>query len=108
MANRYQNPRADYRQIAHEDRPDIRLFYASAQFPPPKNSFESSQEIIEHLKILLRSHMKDLAVAQGNNGIKVDAYLKSWKESDNWDLLKGKREVVVEFRLDFKSVISYT
>lgn len=41
------------------------------------------------------------------DGMKGDAVVKSWKESDEWDLIKDKGELIVNFRLDFECIISY-
>lgn len=100
MANHNENSRTDF----HDDHANYLMF-----MPPPQNSFafESSEAILDELRILLGCQLKELDVAKGYNGIKVDVNLKSWKESYNWDLLNEKREVVVEIILEFKSVISY-
>lgn len=96
MGNRNENSRPD------DDYPNYLMFMA-----PPQNSFELSEAILEDFRILLQSQLRNLEAAKGHSDIKVDVKLKSWKESYNRDLLSGKRELVVEFRLDFKSVISY-
>lgn len=60
------------------------------------------------LKFEVKEHLERLSVTKGCDNVKVDAVIKSWKESDDWDFIKAERKLVVNFRLDFKSVISYT
>lgn len=60
------------------------------------------------LERVIEDHFKGLSVSFGSDSVKVDADIKSWTESDEWDLVLDKQELVVNFRFDFKSVISYT
>ena len=60
------------------------------------------------LQALVRDHLKYHPATVGCDDVKADVEIKSWKESDEWDLINEKREFVVNFRLEFKSVISYS
>lgn len=60
------------------------------------------------LKFAVEDHLKKLSVSDGSDSVKVDMDIRSWTESEEWDLILDKKELVVNFRLDFKSVISFT
>ena len=67
----------------------------------------NSDALLTILKRKVEEYLGSLQATTGCDNVKVDVEIKSWKESDQWDLIEEEREQVITFRLDFKSVISY-
>ncbi|KMQ88348.1 crp fnr family transcriptional regulator [Lasius niger] len=56
------------------------------------------------LQAIVKNHLCNHPATEDQENVKVDVEVKSWKESDEWDLINDKRDFIIHFRLDFKVV----
>lgn len=68
------------------------------------SSYYGHSLLLLQLEALVENHLKTHPATEDHDNVKVDVEVKSWKESDEWDLINDKREFIVNFRLDFKVV----
>ena len=75
---------------------------------PSNLRMRSCNILLIKLKRVVEDHLKNLPVWMDSVNMEVEMDIKSWKELNEWELIENKREVIVNFKLDVNTVISYS
>lgn len=89
---------------AHHQVREIHGLDLEAEPPQLKcaSSYYGNSLLLLQLQALVEDHLKNIPATMDNDNVKVNVEVK--KETDERDLIKDKREFIVNFRLDFKAV----